>query len=199
MIKLLFKLFKDDFLKLAFHEQSKPIDFDTLEMKFIDSNGKKYYSFSKDDDIAILRKGRLELHLKELQMGLSSDNLDAILDYMEKALNKGQSPDIAKIGHAIIEIRNRKQTLIHPEILFNLVATLYIREDENPGLIDEEIHDQKVQQFKKDSQGGLYDFFYNTGLGEYIPYIKSLESDWTEFWELQQARIQAFSQMCQSS
>jgi hypothetical protein len=198
MKRFLFNLFKEDFLRFAFDSQAKPIDFENLEMKFIDSNGKKYYSFSNDDDIPLLRKGRLETHLKELQMGLSSGNIDEILNYMERALNKGQSPDIAKIGHAIVEIRNRKNLLIHPEIMFNLVSVLYIREDETPGKIDEEIHAQKVDQFKKDSQGGLYDFFYNSGLSVYIPYIESLKNDWMEFWEAQKARVEAFSLLCSS-
>ena len=192
MIKLLFKLFKKQFLKFAFSHQSKPVNFDRLEYIFIDSNGFRYYKFTKDDDIPILRKGRLEQYLKELQLGLSSDNLESILSYMEKALDGGNKPSIAKIGHAIEEIRNRRQILLHPEIMFNMVASLYIREDENPARVDEEIHEDKVNQFKKDSAGGLYDFFYSAGLNAYIPYLEKLKDGWTEFYKEQYAKIEAF-------
>lgn len=195
MIRLLFFLFRKSFLKLAFSNQGKPASFDKMQFAFIDSDGKKYYRFINDEEIPILRKGKLELHLKELQMGLSSDNLSTILEYMEMALGKGMKPDLPRIGHAIIEMRNRKELLLHPDILFDLVSTLYIREDENPAKIDLDIHSQKTGQFKKDSAGGLYDFFYSAGLSTYIPYLPQLKEGFEGFYQRQMEKIAAFDAM----
>ena len=179
MKRYLFNLFKTDFLKMVFDEQSKPVNFDLLEAKFVDSNGKKYFKYKDDFDIPILRKGKLEQLLQELRSGISGDELGMFLDAMDKSLNKGQA-DVAKIGFIITEMRDRKELLLHPDILFEMVTVLYIREDENPALIDEEIHVEKYNQFKKDSQGGLYDFFYGAGLKRYIPYLKK-----NHFWVYQ--------------
>ena len=177
MKRWLFNLFKTDFLKFAFDEQGKPPSFDLLETIFVDSNGKQYYRYKDDFDIPVLRKGKLEQLIKELGYGISKDEMTLFLDAMEKALNKGQA-DVSKIGFLVTQMRERKDILIHPEILFEMVTTLYIREDENPALIDEEIHKEKFEQLKKDSQGGLYDFFYTAGLSTYIPYLTKLEDDW---------------------
>lgn len=178
MKRRLFNLFKTDFKKYLFDEQGKPPSFDLLETIFVDSNGKQYYRYKDDFDIPILRKGKLEQLIKELNYGISKDEMTLFLDAMEKALNKGQA-DVSKIGFLVTQMRERKEILIHPEILFEMVTTLYIREDENPTLIDEEIHADKFQQLKKDSQGGLYDFFYTAGLQKYIPYLTKLEDDWS--------------------
>ena len=182
MKRWIFNLFKTDFLKYAFDEQSKPPSFDLLETIFVDSNGKRYFRYKDDFDIPILRKGKLEQLIKELGYGISKDEMTLFLDAMEKALNKGQA-DVSKIGFLVTQMRERKDILIHPEILFEMVTTLYIREDENPALIDEEIHKEKFEQLKKDSQGGLYDFFYTAGLQTYIPYLTKLEEDWNLYLE----------------
>ncbi len=189
MKRRLFNLFKSDFLKFAFDEQSKPVDFNNLETIFLDSNGKKYFRYKDDFDIPILRKGKLEQLIKELGYGISKDELTMFLDAMEKALDKGQA-DVAKIGFIITEMRDRKDILIHPDILFEMVTTLYIREDENPAVIDEEIHAEKYEQLKKDSQGGLYDFFYTAGLTTYIPYLTKLKDDWNLYLEKARAELE---------
>lgn len=189
--RLIYKLFKPFFLKHYFLDQSKKSGFENMEKVFIDSNGKAHYSPINDFDMPHERTKALEKSLMRLKAGLSEEDEDLILDTMEKALNSGKKSELAVIGHCIIEMRKRKELILHPDILFDIAALRYIREDEDPSIIDSEKHKQKIEQFKKDSSGGLYDFFYKAGLSKYIPYLSKLESDWEEYMSLSKIKVEA--------
>lgn len=182
MLKIIFNLFKPYFIKLAFNSQQKPVDKTMLIWNFIDSNGKRYYRFVDDFDLPIKRFGYIQKCLNELSCGISLDNLSEILVAMQAAINqkdpKGKmSPNIGLIGHFIEELQNRKTYLLPMDIMFDMSATLYMREDENPAEMDMEIHRQKREQFEKDSAEGLRDFFYKAGIRKYIPYLESFTDE----------------------
>jgi hypothetical protein len=193
MIRILYWLFKTQFLKLYFLDQSKRKGFEVMKKVFVDSNGKSYYTPVNDMDLPIQRTRDLETKLMRLRAGLSDENLDLFFTAMEKALGQGKKPDVAMIGHLIIEMRKRKELLLHPDLMFDIVALRYIREDEDPSIVDLEIHKQKVTQFIQDSKAGLYDFFYQSGLATYIPYLTKLESEWEEYWEESKMKIEAMN------
>ena len=196
IFKTLYKLFPTAMNKAVFDSQSKPIGFDKCEFVFVDSNGKRYYRFMNDFDIPVVRVGMIELKLKELSMGLDGSEVDLIAEAMEVAINRKDkrgmmSPDLGMIGHLTKELKNRKETLVHPDLLMSMVSYLYIREDENAALIDETLHADKIEQFTKDSAGGLAGFFLNAGLSKYLPYLNKLESDLTPTLKLSEAKVTA--------
>ncbi len=192
--KLFYRIFKTVFLKHYFKEQSKLSGFENMEKVFVDSNGKIYYAPVNDFDYPHERIKELEKKIMRLRAGLSEEEHDLILETMEKALNSGKKSELAVIGHCIIEIRKRKELLLHPDLMFDIMALRYVREDERPDKIDIGIHKEKVLQFQKDSQGGLYDFFYKGGLSRYIPYLDKLESDWEEYMMESEIKIKALTQ-----
>lgn len=162
---------------MAFNSQSKPVDKTMLAWSFIDSEGNRYYRWVDDFDIPIIRKGHIQKCLSELECGISQENLLLVIDTMEKAIqerdNRGRmAPNISMVGHLIVELRNRQKYLFPGDILFDLAAALYVREDENPADMDMDLHRWKAGQFKKDSKAGLKDFFYNAGLKKYLPYLE---------------------------
>ncbi len=67
-----------------------------------------------------------------------------------------------------------------------LVAHTYIREDENPLIVDPIIHKEKIIQFNKDSSGVLADFFYTAGLSAFLPFSNSTQSDIERLLKLSQ-------------
>jgi len=182
----------------------KPIGFDKMEKAFIDSNGFQYYKVSNSMDLPIERKGKLNTYLMWMNMGLGNFivekkdgkqvqylELDLILDAIEEALNKGikSKGQAALIGTLINEIRERKNLVIHTELLYNLLAVQWIRQDEKPDTFDEEIHIQKINQFKYEvSQSNSYFFFATTLLNELLPFLKITEQEWNEYWELSIAK-----------
>lgn len=191
MIRLLFWLFKKQFLKLAFNHQCKPKGFDGMAKHFIDSNGMEYYSYNDDLDMPIARGKELQKRIMLLQACISEPNLVKFLDAMELALNSGKKSDLAQIGFLIIEMRKRIGIWVDMDLLFDTVALAYIRSDENPAVWDKTIHEEKVAQFKKDSQGGLYDFFYMAGLTDYIPCAGKSTTEWMEYFEKSELKMMA--------
>lgn len=204
ILKAIYKLFRKQFQKIAASEQMKPIGFDKMEKAFIDSNEFQYYKVSNSMDLPIERKGKLNTYLMWMNMGLGNFivekkdgkqvqylELDLILDAIEEALNKGikSKGQAALIGTLINEIRERKNLVIHTELLYNLLAVQWIRQDEKPDTFDEEIHIQKINQFKYEvSQSNSYFFFATTLLNELLPFLKITEQEWNEYWELSIAK-----------
>lgn len=196
--RLIYKLIKPFFLKYYYLDQSKKKGFENMTKAFIDSNGRPYYVTINDFDTPHVRTLAIEKSIMRLRAGLSEEDNKLIRDTMKKALNSGKKSDLAMIGHCLIEMDKREESIIHPDILFDIAALKYIREDEDPAVIDSTIHNQKIEQFKKDSLGGLKDFFYNAGLNKFIPYLEKSESDWDEFITMSKIRIQGLKNQLQA-
>lgn len=194
IIRLLYRIFKRQILKIYYSEQSSKKGFEKMEPIFVDSEGRRYFKVKNDFDLPILRAKELEKRLQRNMSGLSDNNLNMFIKAMKKALNDGKKPDLSMIGHLLIEMERRQDLLLHEDIMFDIVAFTLIREDEDPAVIDLNIHDEKVKQFMKDSKEGLFDFFYRAGLMEYLPYLKNMEEDWNEYLEESRAKIQAMNQ-----
>ncbi len=159
---------------------AKHPDFSKMEYKFADSQGRRYYSYLNDYDIPIKRYGQFKRFLMELANGMARDEVKLFIDAMKSALNKNPI-DIAQIGFVLNEMELRNDILFHEEIMFNMVATLYIREDQDPQVWDEETEQVKAQYLKIEAQGKLYDFFVTASLGKYIPYLKEHKGTLREF------------------
>lgn len=189
--KVIYKLFKPIFLKHYYNEQSKRTGFENLKKVFIDSNGKVYFATMNDLELPIMRAKEIQLRVMRMRSGMSDDSLKLFCEAMKKALNNGKNPNIAQIGHLVIEIEKRIGIWIDPDLLFDTVAFMYIREDENPAEVDMSIHNEKIEQFKKDSTGGLKDFFYMAGLTEFIPFLGISESEWSEYFTQSTIKMKA--------
>jgi hypothetical protein len=189
--KLLYKIAKPFFIKYYFLEQSRKSGFEKMLKVFIDSNGKAYYTTQNDFDTPLERTRGIERCVREIGAGLSNDEQKKIREAMKKALGDGKKPNIAMIGHLIIEMERREEMLLHPDAMFDLLAYKYVREDEDPSVVDKDIHQTKIKQFKKDSKDGLYDFFYKMGLSAYIPYLTKSENEWNEYYRESEAKIKA--------
>jgi len=193
--KLLYWLFSKAVLKVYFNSQSKKSGFENMQKAFVDSNGKIYYVPNNDFDYPIQRVKEIHKRLKRLDSGLSDEELQRLLDVMKKALNGGKNPDIGRIGFAIAEFESRKEIWIHEDLWFDILALKYIREDEKPYIVDWNVHEEIVKQLRKDSQGGLYDFFYKMGLMKSIPYLEKLESDWDVYMDKSRAELMTWQKM----
>lgn len=168
MIKLLYILFRRSFLKLAFSDQDKPKGLSKYSFQFIDSEGRKYYAPNDMQDIHLERKAQLIKSVGELNACLTGEELRITKEAIKKALNNGNSPDYAMIGFVVKEWELRQSTLIHTDIVLDITALFYIREDEDPSVFDLEIHNKKVEQFKKDYHTHLSVFFCNPDLNKLL-------------------------------
>lgn len=170
-----------------------------MKKVFVDSTGASYYSVENDFDMPLDRIRAIEICVLGIMAGMDNKEMVLIRESMKKAINGGNKPNIAHIGHLLIEWERREDMILHPDLMFDLVANKYIREDEDPAVIDKEIHSQKVAQFKKDSKEGLYDFFYRAGLSQYMPYLTKLESEWEELWRTSEIKIRVMNEHLKAS
>jgi len=191
MLKILYILFRKRFNRFAFDSQSHKKGLDNAEKFFIDSDGKTYYRFKNDFDIPILRFKEIQRRLMIISSGLSEKSILSICKLMKDALNSGKKPDLAEIGFLISEIEKRANIFIDTDLLMDIVCLTYIREDEKPDIVDWNIHKQKVDRLKIDSMGGLYDFFYSSGIMQLLPFVGTTEEEWMQFYKESELKMKA--------
>jgi len=123
--------------------------------------------------------------LERLSSGISGTEMEGILEGMEKALSAGLSnpKNAALVATYIHIIRERQDTIIHRDILLNIAATWIIRDDENPTIVNNDIHKEKLEVFEKMCNGGAHDFFTRLGIDALMPLMSMSTSDMQKLWE----------------
>ena len=171
----------------------KPKEHAQLEYCFTDLNGINYNRYAKNTAIPVERYGKIMEYQMWMSSGLSSAELDKLIDAAEKAIGDGIKKDtknISKVGAILYQMRERKNMVIHSELILNFVAVQVIREDENPEKFDAEIHQQKVEQFKKEiAAGNSHAFFFNLGLSKLNSLYDMSPSEWERYWQESQAEL----------
>jgi len=156
-----------------------------LELCFTDSKGKKHYKFPEAMSLPVERFGKLQEFMMWMSAGLTSVELDALLDVADKALMDGllRNKNASKIGFVLTQIRERKNMVIHTELLYNFLAVQVIREDEKAEHFNNALHLEKIEQFKEENKDGkTYDFFLRIGLKKLNDLFNMSEAEWTRFW-----------------
>lgn len=185
--------------KLAFNGQRHPIDPANLEEVFVDSNGLKYYKFKREIDAPYVRFAQLQEYLYQAERKLNKRELKLYLDackhQIQTVLQNTSHIDkmvgeLARLSVIIEDMEILEEQVLHPELMMDIVACLYIREDEDPAIVDDKIHQEKIAQFSKDSQGGLYDFFYKAGLGKYFTGFELLSKDFENLYQFSSAKME---------
>lgn len=165
----------------------KPPSHLQLEYGFTDSNGIKYNKFPKGTDIPVERMGKINEYQMWLSAGLTHTELEKFLAEIEDAIGDGLKNNMknaARIGACVYKIRERKNMVVHTELFYNYVAVQLIREDEDPAIFNESIHQEKVAQFKKEvAAGNSYDFFFKIGLSKLSSLQDFSPSEWNTHWD----------------
>jgi len=123
--------------------------------------------------------------LERLSSGISGSEMELILEGMEKALSAGLSnpKNAALVATYIHIIRERQDTIIHRDLLLNIAATWIIRDDEDPTIINNDIHKEKLEVFEKMCKEGSHDFFTRLGIEPLIPLMSMSPEDFQKLWE----------------
>ena len=162
MIKrLLYNWLKADFAK--WNEARKPLALSSLELAYTDLNGVNYYRCPDTMQLPLERWSKAKDYMMFMASGISDVELTMLIDFADKALTEGitgKGKGAAKIGFALQELRERKNIIIHSELVYNYLAVHWIREDERPEVVDMAIHQQKVDQFKLEVEKGDSYFFF---------------------------------------
>ena len=161
MLRLIFSLFEKKFIKFLNKKNAIKLTKENLNFAFHDSEGIGYYKFSKDVEVPIMRLAKIQEYLTWLSKGVDKSEYLKCLEVAEKGLEGGikDGKGLAKIGFVLSELKDRCNMVLHDELFYNIIAVQLVRADENPTEFNNEIHMQKVDEFKRlDSLGDSFFF-----------------------------------------
>lgn len=160
--------------QIAFESlKPKPKSFDSLTYQFIDSQGRKYYKYHDIFNCSLDRKEQLTIKLTELNARSSVEDLDQMFFLIKKSIDDGfKGSDyagcISRIANICEEWRIRREEIqIYSPAFIDVAALYYVREDETIDGFDVDIHNEKVEQFKKDYEG-IKGFFFTQELNHLL-------------------------------
>lgn len=187
-LKALWEKHREDFIRFYAMELVKKIGARDLEHCYTDLNNTAYFRFPKDMALPVERLGKLYYFSELLFKGLSpeeDEKIDAkISDALEVGLKNSKHKSAAMIGSLLMERQKRREFVFHTELLFNLLAVQWVREDENPSTYSNEIQMQKVVQFKKEvEEVGAYPFFQVEELKQLRSFFDLSKEDWEGYWK----------------
>lgn len=179
--KIIFRLRKKQMLELAAmpHNELEPqsrFNNERFKFAFHDTEGNAYYEMADPNDMPIARKLYAANVFIKFHNCISDSDITLSLRAMKQAIEnvdeKGKSkPEIARIGYICTTLLARQGTVLSKELLAEVAACYYIREDEAIGVVNEDILKQKVQTFSKESEKCVR-LFYEQGFDKYFPFMK---------------------------
>ena len=154
-------------------------------VKVFNKDGYTYLRFPKETNMPLERFSMSMALLERLSSGISGSEMEGILEGMEKALAAGLTnpKNAALVATYIHIIRERQDTIIHRDILLNIAATWIIRDDEDPTIINNDIHKEKLVVFEAMCKEESHDFFYRLGIEPLIPLMSMSPEDFKKLWE----------------
>lgn len=133
-----------------------------LVFAFKDDDGHSYYRFPSPELIGLNRLFKIQDFMTWMVRGLTQDNVKEIADRIEDlamdGITKGKNG--AKIVVLAHELKDRNERCVPVEIVYNYLACFYVREDENPDIVNEQVQKEKVVAFKKSAESGNADGFF---------------------------------------
>lgn len=187
-MRFLWRLFRKPFTKFYISEANTPVELKELEYAFTDSDGRKYYRFPANLSMPVSRFNELQKFMIWMARKLDGNELDVMVDALEKTLEQGLMNvdkktgriNAAKIGAIIHEIRSRDQRALNTELIYNILAVQYVREDERPNVYSPSIQLQKVEQFKIDAANEHRFFFLMPELKKLFNLLTITDDEWIE-------------------
>lgn len=184
----------------VFSSQSKDYR-ENLELAFVDSKRQRYFRFINMNAIPVNRLEKIMKQEDIIREGMKRSKgtyLDMWLETAKQTIEKSKAikNDMSLLIHSL----EQRSKLFDEDLLLELLALTYIREDENPNVFSEKMHDEKIKQFKSDlsqKAGGLYDFFQQAGLKDYLPSDVGIATDYEAFMKQQTEKIAKLTQEIQ--
>lgn len=179
--RLLFRWFRPQLVHLAYQEpkgkQKHEYASDRFEFCFYDTSGRAYYKVKEAADQPVVRKLFIACAYAQLISGIDDQDIRVSLEAIENAIHekdgKGRMrPNIARIGFICKKLLNRTGTMIRMDLLRNLAATYFIREDEPLEYVDREILYDKMSTFRTGYDEQLRQFFFAQSLNKLFPFLE---------------------------
>lgn len=176
---------KEDLIKAYIDSIQPAFDLSQLDFRFLDSKGRKYYSYNDKLQMSNDRVEMMTYHFIWYSNGLTERHLDDLLDVGEEALSKGlanieknKMMNASIIGTVFNELRNRRNYVRPVELMLNMFVLNFIREDEDPKIYNEKIHLEKVSQLLEEINNGNSFFLQTKEWKTLFDYSIMSEEEW---------------------
>ncbi|MFN7912350.1 MAG: hypothetical protein ACK5QC_11000 [Bacteroidota bacterium] len=123
--------------------------------------------------------------MERISSGLSGAEMEQILEGMEKALAAGLSTpkNAAVVAGYIHVIRERQNSVIHRDLLLNFAAVWVVRDDEDPTIVNADIHQSKLEVFDAMCKEASHDFFSQLHITPLLPLLTMSPQELQTLWE----------------
>jgi len=175
--------------------KSKAVSTDYKLQLLFEKDGHKFYRFPKETNLPMERFSQSLALLERLSSGISGKEMDRILIEMEKAIAAGLSnPKNAGLVSTYVHIiRERQDTVIHRDILLNIAATWIVRDDENPAVMNPDIHEAKLTTFEAMCKEASHDFFTLADIEPLMPLLTMSPQEFQTLWEYNKVQLQSLN------
>ena len=126
-----------------------------LTYQFPDEHGLKWYTFTDPETFPLSRLAAQQTALRFLQAGLSAKEYKESMDAVIELLDKGET---VKAGAVIMELHSLPDKVLTLDALVNVIASYYVRDDEDPSVHSDAIHAQKCNWIKSQVESGGFFF-----------------------------------------
>lgn len=155
--------------------------------------GHTYYRFPDNENLPFYRFAQAMFLIERLSSGISGQEMEKILEVMEKAVADGLSkPKPASVVATCIHaLRERQSNIIHKDLLLNIAAVWTVRDDETvTGALNPKIQAEKLELFERLAQKeGEHAFFISLAIERLKPLLSISPEQFNELWQSNQAQI----------
>lgn len=147
--------------------------------------GHTYYRFPKETNLPLERFSMALGLMERISSGLSGGEMEQILEGMERSLAAGLSnPKNAAVVAAYIHIiRERQSNVIHRDLLLNFAAVWVVRDDEDPAMVNPDIHSAKLEVFEAMCREASHDFFSRLDIIPLLPLLSMSAEELQTLWD----------------
>jgi hypothetical protein len=175
---------KSEILKLVYAERAKPISQAKTSFVHLDKNGHTYTHYENQGDLPLVRYAQVLEYIQFIAKGLTAQEDERLDGEIEAALEtglKGGGGAAVTIGAVINEKKKRRKICLHYELICNYLMVQWIRDDEDPGVFDNEIQLQKVEMLKEEKGGETGFFFQQPELKRLHDLLQMSKEDWERY------------------
>lgn len=206
-LKKIYEQHKDEIMMLVRQDLPKLSAeewFRNMTMVYVDGKGMRHWRFT-----AATLQPPLERTAKAMDImmmmskGLSGEEttkmVNACTNELALAFSGKKNNAFVNIGAILKAMTDRVNMPFHLDLMYEFIAVWTVREDELPHVFSQEIHEQKVKQFKEDNRGkNSFFFFQIPELKMVNEHLRSTENEWMALCNESQRKMDGLSQWIQS-
>ena len=139
------------------------------------SGGVQYYMFEDIFNAPFNRAFEAQTFYNELQMRVDKDFLEGYVNAMKEILSDPKGINVSDIAIMTNQLSERMEFIVDADLLYKLASVMYFDASENPYRYDFKHGAEKIAKWKRDQE--VEDFFLNTPIRDFLPFIDTLEKD----------------------